>query len=139
MSVEPEALQRVVEQLDYLYMPSRDVAADLRFFVEVLGARPIFAIDGMGARVAMVELGEPPPHLLLADHLDGDAPVLVYRVADLDAAQHVLEDRGWTGGTRLEIPQGPIWSFVAPGGHRLAIYELTRPQVIESFSGRRDF
>ena len=71
-------------------MPSRDVAADLRFFVEVLGGRTVFAIDGMGARVAMLELGEPPPHVLLADHLEGDAPVLVYRVADLDAAMATL-------------------------------------------------
>ena len=50
-----------------------------------------------------------------------------------------LRERGWKGGTRLEIPQGPICSFVDPGGHRLAIYQLTRPQVIESFAGRRDF
>lgn len=126
-------------QLDYLYMPSRDVPADLRFFEEVLGARPVFAIDGMGARVAMLELGQPPPHVLLADHLDGDAPVLVYRVTDLDAAIGILRGRGWKGGSRLEIPQGPICSFVDPGGHRLAIYQLTRPQVIESFAGRRDF
>ena len=125
--------------LDYLYMPSRDVAVDLRFLVDVLGGRTVFAIDGMGARVAMVQLGEPPPHVLLADHLEGDAPVLVYRVADLDAAIATLRQRGWKGGTRLEIPQGPICSFVDPGGHRLAIYQLTRPQVIESFVGRRDF
>jgi hypothetical protein len=126
-------------QLDYLYMPSRDVPADLRFLVDVLGGRTVFAIDGMGARVAMVELGEPPPHVLLADHLEGDAPVLVYRVADLDAAIATLRQRGWKGGTRLEIPQGPICSFADAGGHRLAIYQLTRPQVIESFAGRRDF
>ena len=127
------------EQLDYLYMPSRDPAADLCFYEEVLGARTVFAIDGMGARVAMLELGQPPPHVLLADHLEGDAPVLVYRVADLDATMADLRGRGWQGGTRLEIPQGPIRSFVDPGGHRLAIYQLTRPQVIESFAGRRDF
>jgi hypothetical protein len=127
------------QQLDYLYMPSRDVAGDLRFFVEVLGARPVFAIDGMGARVAMLELGEPPPHVLLADHLEGDAPVLVYRVADLEAAIAALTARGWRSGTRLEIPQGPICSFAGPGGHRLAIYQLTRPGVVESFTGRRDF
>ena len=131
--------ESLFEQLDYLYMPSRDVAADLRFFVDVLGARPVFAIDGMGARVAMLELGEPPPRVLLADHLEGDAPVLVYRVADLDAAMRTLRERGWKGGTRLEIPQGPICSFIDPGGHRLAIYQLTRPQVIESFAGRHDF
>lgn len=127
------------EQLDYIYMPSRDTAADLRFYEETLGARTVFAVEGMGARVAMLELGEPPPHVLLADHLDGDAPVLVYRVADLDAAMVALRRGGWQGGKRLEIPQGPICSFVDPGGHRLAIYQLTRPSVIDSFSGRRDF
>ena len=126
-------------QLDYLYMPSRDVAVDLRFLVDVLGGRTVFAIDGMGARVAMVELGEPPPHVLLADHLEGETPVLVYRVADLDAAIATLRQRGWKGGTRLEIPQGPICSFIDSGGHRLAVYQLTRPQVIESFAGRQDF
>src|SRR5450759_5236765 len=35
-------------QLDFVYMPSRDVAADLRYFTDVLGARHVFAIDAMG-------------------------------------------------------------------------------------------
>ncbi len=46
----------------------------------------MFAIDGMGTRVAMVELTEGPPQLLLAGHLEGDRPVLVYRVGDLAVA-----------------------------------------------------
>jgi hypothetical protein len=127
------------EQLDFIYMPSHDTAADARYFVDVLGARLVFAVEGMGTRVAMVELGEPPPHLLLADHLEGDGPVLVYRAADLDAAIAELSARGWTPGHRLEIPHGPICSFVAPGGQRLAIYQLTRPHVGEQFADRRDF
>ena len=44
------------EQLDFIYMPSRDVAADVRYFTEVLGAEVTFAVEGMGTRVAMVEL-----------------------------------------------------------------------------------
>ena len=44
------------EHLDYVYMPSADVAADLAYFSDVLGGRVVFAIDGMGTRVAMVEL-----------------------------------------------------------------------------------
>jgi hypothetical protein len=60
-------------------------------------------------------------------------------VDDLDAAMAELKARGWAGGTRLEIPQGPICSFTTPGGQRLAIYQLTRPGVVESFAGRRDF
>ena len=127
------------ESLDYVYMPSRDVAADMAYFTDVLGARLIFAIDGMGARVAMLELTDGPPRLLLADHLEGDRPVLVYRVADLDAASDELRGRGWDEGHGLEIPQGPVRSFAGPGGHRLAIYERSRPGVEQSFEGRRDF
>ena len=129
----------VFESLDYVYMPSRDVAGDLAYFTDILGARLIFAIDGMGARVAMLELTDGPPRLLLADHLEGDRPVLVYRVADLDAASDELRARGWDEGQALEIPQGPVRSFAGPGGHRLAIYERSRPGVERSFEGRRDF
>jgi hypothetical protein len=39
----------------------------------------------------------------------------------------------------LEIPKGPICSFVTPGGQRLAIYQLTRPDVMVRFMDRRDF
>jgi hypothetical protein len=129
----------VFEQLDYVYMPSRDVAADVTYFTEVLGGRLIFAIDGMGTRVAMVALTEDPPRILLAGHLHGDTPILVYRVADLVTATAELTARGWKQGQTLEIPQGPVCSFTAPGGQRLAIYELTRPGVEASFVGRRDF
>ena len=127
------------EQLDYLYVPSRDVAADLSYFTGTLGARLVFAIAGMGARVAMVELTDGPPQIVLAGHLDGDRPILVYRVADLHAACRELEASGAEPGHALEIPQGPVRSFVGPGGHRVAVYQLTRPGVVESFAGRRDF
>ena len=129
----------MLKQLDYVYSPCADVPAELRYLEETLGARVIFAIDGMGARVAMLELGSSPPYLLLADHLEGERPVLVFRVDDLDAAMNELKGRGWRSGTLLEIPQGPVCSFETPGGERLAIYQLTRPGVIDSFAGRRDF
>lgn len=137
---EPDASRTPpFESLDYVYMPSRDVSADLAWFNDVLGARTVFAIDGMGTRVAMVELTSGPPRVLLADHVEGDRPILVYRVADLAASVADLESRGWTGESRLEIPQGPVYPFRGPGGHRLAMYELTRPWVEASFEGRRDF
>ena len=127
------------EELDYVYMPSRDVAVDVRYFTEVLGGRLIFAIDGMGAKVAMIELTDSPPALLLADHLTGDAPILVYRVANLADAAAELATRGWEQEHTLEIPQGPVSTFRAPGQQRLAIYERSRPGVVNSFEGRRDF
>lgn len=127
------------ESLDYIYMPSRDVADDARFFTAVLGGRLVFAIEGMGTRVAMIELTDGPPKVLLADHVEGEAPILVYRVEKLRAALMDLEGRGWERQGTFEIPQGPICSFRGPGGQRVALYELTRPGVIASFEGRQDF
>ena len=42
------------EALDFIYMPSRDVARDLGYYVEVLGAQLVFAIEAFGTRVAQV-------------------------------------------------------------------------------------
>ena len=127
------------ESLDYVYTPSRDVAADAAYLTDVLGGRLVFAIEGMGARVALVELTSGPPAIVLNDHLEGDRPVLVYRVADVRATAADLAGRGWSPGHSLEIPQGPVTTFTSPGGQRLAIYELARPGVIEGFAGRSDF
>jgi hypothetical protein len=127
------------QQLDFVYTPSRDVAADLRYFTEVLGGRVVFAIAAMGTRVAAVQLTEGPPLVLLADHVEGERPFLVYRVADLDAALAELESRGWERQHVFEIPQGPCCSFRTPGGHRIALYQLARPAAAAHFEGRRDF
>ena len=125
--------------LDFLYVPSDDVARDLAYASDVLGGRVVFAIDAMGTRVAAVELSEEPPLVLFTDHLEGERPVLVYRVPDLAAALAELEGRGWRREGTFEIPHGPICSFEGPGGHRVALYELTRPEVAAHFEGRRDF
>jgi hypothetical protein len=71
------------QQLDFLYTPSRDVATDLVYFTEVLGGRVVFAVEAMGTRVAAVQFTTGPPLVLLADHVEGERPILVYRVADL--------------------------------------------------------
>jgi hypothetical protein len=127
------------QQLDFLYTPSRDVATDLVYLTEVLGGRVVFAVEAMGTRVAAVQLTTGPPLVLLADHLEGERPILVYRVADLDAALAALAARGWQRQRTLEIPHGPCCSFQTPGGLRIALYQLTRPEVVAHFSGRRDF
>jgi hypothetical protein len=144
---EPGGGEPPFEQLDFLYVPSRDVPGDLAFFSEVLGGRVVFAIDSMGTRVAAVQLTEDPPLVLLTDHLEGDRPILVYRVPDLDMALTELEGRGWRREHTFEIPHGPICSFEGPGsgsgegpgGHRVAVYQTTRPEVAAHFEGRRDF
>jgi hypothetical protein len=128
-----------LEQLDFLYIPSSDVASDVRYFTDVLGGRVIFAVEAMGTRVAGVDLAGNPPLLLFADHVEGERPIFVYRVADLRVGLDALERRGWRREHTFEIPHGPCCSFRTPGGHRLALYELTRPEVAAHFEGRRDF
>ena len=127
------------ERLDFLYMPSPDVAAEVEYFTGVLGARLVFAIEAFGTRVAMVRLSDGPPDLLLAGHLGGERPILVYRVPDLDRAIRDLESRGWESQPTFGIPHGPCCAFRTPSGHRLAIYERTRPEADERLAGRRDF
>jgi hypothetical protein len=128
----------LVERLDFLYTPSQDVAADTAELTAALGGRVIFAIEDGGVRVAMIEFAGA-PRLLLTDHLEGERPVLVYRVTDLRRATEDLARRGWTPERSLEIPQGPCSSFRSAGGHRIALYESSRPQVLGHFEGRRDF
>ena len=127
------------QSLDFVYMPSSDVAVDVEYFTSVLGGRLVFAVEGMGTRVAMIELTDGPPRVLLAGHLGGDQPVLVYRVDDLGIAMSELEGRGWQREPMFEIPHGPVCSFRTPGGHRIAVYQLVRPEAGEHFAGRRDF
>ena len=128
-----------LEQLDFLYMPSRDVAGDVTYFADVLGGHVVFAIESMGTRVAAVSLGTGTPLHQFAGHLDGDVPVLVYRVGDLRAELDAMEARGWKRESTFEIPHGPCCSFRAPGGHRLALYQPNRPDATAHFEGRRDF
>jgi hypothetical protein len=125
--------------LDFLYVPSRDVSSDRDYFVATLGARCVFAIEAWNTRVAMLALAGHGPHLLLTDHVDGDAPILIYRAANLDATLERMSDSGWERQATFEIPHGPCCSFRTPGGQRLAVYEVIRPRVDAEFVGRFDF
>jgi hypothetical protein len=133
------SLPVVFDQLDFVYLPSRDVAVEVRHFTHGLGAELVFAIEAFGTRVAMMRLSPDSPAILLAGHLEGDQPVLVHRVADLDRAIAELEDRGVEVAARLEIPHGPVVELVSPGPQRIALYQLTRPGASERLAGRRDF
>lgn len=127
------------ETLDFVYLPSRDVAAELEQFTVSLGGKCVFAIEAFATRVAMVKLSDSPPDVLLAGHLEGDAPVLVYRVADLEVKLAELTARGVQVAARFEIPHGPGAELMLSGPQRLALYELTRPGAPERLVGRRDF
>jgi hypothetical protein len=125
--------------LEFVYLPSRDVAGDVEHFTAGLGGELVFAIEAFGTRVAMVRLHADPPAVLLAGHLQGEQPVLVYRVEDLEQAVLELAERDVEVGARFEIPHGPGVELTNPGPQRIALYELTRLTAPERLSGRRDF
>src|SRR4051794_22655036 len=125
--------------LDVLYVPSRDVAADVAFYRDTLGARVVFAIEAMGTRVAEVAPAREGPRVILAEHLAGDAPILLHRVSDLNQTLAELAARGLRVDARVELPLGPCAPFRSPGGQRLGLYQLTRPEVDKRFAGRADF
>jgi hypothetical protein len=106
-------------------------------WVEALSAELVWKIRWEGTVVAALRVASDGPLVLLTDHLEGDVPILVYRVADYDAAIERLRSQG-VEVEELEIPHGPCASFRAAGGQRLAVYELTRPGAVHRFDGRID-
>jgi catechol 2,3-dioxygenase-like lactoylglutathione lyase family enzyme len=124
--------------LDYVYVPTDDVDDSVRRYVDQLGAELVWKVRGMGTVVACLRVSGDSPAILLSGHLEGPAPILIYRVADYVAAISSLRAAGIDEIHELEIPQGPCASFGVPDGQRLAIYELRRPGVAESFVGRID-
>jgi hypothetical protein len=126
------------ESLDFLYVPTDDVDAAARRYVEQLGAELVWKVRGMGTVVVCLRMSRAGPAILLSGHLDGATPILVYRVADYADAIDRLRSAGVNDMRELELPQGPCASFGLPDGQRVAIYELTRPFVLESFAGRLD-
>jgi catechol 2,3-dioxygenase-like lactoylglutathione lyase family enzyme len=127
----------VYVSLDFVYIPTADVDAAVGSYVEVLGAELVWKVRGLGTTVAALRLSAEGPTLLLAGHLEGPTPVLVYRVDDYLSAVARLRAAG-LDLEELEIPPGPCASFEAPGGQRFAVYELVRPGAGDHFAGRVD-
>jgi hypothetical protein len=128
----------VYRSLDFVYVPTEDVDETARRYAEELGAELIWKVRGMGTVVACLRLSEAGPAILLSGHLEGSVPILIYRVDDYAATVARLRAAGLADLHELEIPHGPCASFSAPGGQRLAVYELTRPQAADQFAGRID-
>ena len=85
----------------------------------------------MGDLLGQTPLPAHPPARLVAGHLEGDQPVPVYRVAELERTITELREREVTVAVRFEIPHGPGAELTNPGPQRIAIYQLTRPEASE--------
>jgi hypothetical protein len=128
----------VLGSLDFVYVPTSDVDTTARHYVNDLDARLEWRVRAMGTTVAAIRVAEQGPLILLAGHLEGDTPILVYRVDDYDTAVAALRAAAVADLVELEIPHGPCAAFRAYGGQRFAVYELTRPDAVTQFTGRFD-
>ena len=126
------------ESLDFVYTPTADVDAAAIHYSEALGAELLWRVRGMGTPVAALRLSGTGPQVLLAGHLEGATPILVYRVTDYASTVAGLRAAGVRGLHELEIPHGPCAAFEVVGGQRFAVYELVRPQADAHFAGRMD-
>ena len=108
----------VFEELDFIYLPSQDVAAELTGYVDGLGAEVVYAIERFETRVAQLRMPGGGPKLLLAQHLHGEQPVLIYRVPDLGVAEAELARRGMTVSERFGFPDGDAVEIELPGPQR---------------------
>jgi predicted enzyme related to lactoylglutathione lyase len=125
--------------LDYLYVPANDIEESVRYYTAQLGGELVWKIHAFNAWVAAVRLSPARPMVLLADHLRGETPILIYRVQRLESTIAELRARGWQAESGpFEIPNGPCYTFRDPTGVRLAVYENQRPQVEQEFAGRID-
>ena len=131
-------MHRVFRSLDFVYVPTDDVDQAARRWVDELGAELVWKVRAMGTVVAQLRVSDEGPAILLSGHLEGPVPVLIYRVADYAAVVAELRAAGAVDLHEVEIPNGPCATFRAPGGQRLAVYELTRPQAEGFFTGRFD-
>ena len=123
--------------LDFVYVPTPDVDAAAQHYVAALRADLVWKVRAMGTTVACLRVTEHGPDILLAGHLHGTTPLLVYRVDDYSATVDALRASGLQLH-ELEIPHGPCVSFTAEGGQRYAVYQLVRPEAAHSFDGRID-
>jgi len=122
---------RLFENLEYLYVGSRDFARDLAYYRDVLRAELVWNHEGFGAHVAALRLGEG-PLLLLADHRPAPSCILLYAVVDLKETAKGLRKRRWKPeGRPFEIPNGPCYVFEDPSGNRFGIFQNVRPRPFE--------
>jgi hypothetical protein len=116
------------DRLDFVYLPSRDVAGDLKHFTHGLGAEVVFAIEAFGDTGGDGAVG---PGSSRAS-ARGPSP-------DLDRAIAQLRDRHVEIGVDFEIPHGRGVEVTNPGAQRIALNERTRPGADVRLAGRRDF
>jgi hypothetical protein len=123
-------------RLEFIYTPTQNLEQDCAS-LQALGADVVWKIQAYGTRAVCLVWQSDAPKTVLAEHLVGDRPILVYRVDELAESKQKLHALG-IAGHAFEIAPGVGWVFEV-GTQRLAVYELTRPHGLNIHDGRMDF
>lgn len=127
------------ESLDFLYVPAPHLDASVKFYTDVLGGELVWKIHAFGVWVACIKISRiEKPYVLLADHINKNDVMQIYRVENLDNAIKELKTNGWKVESAIEIPPGPCCTLRDPAGNAVVIYQNVRPYVMQEFKGRID-
>lgn len=126
------------ESLDFVYIPAPDIESSVDYYKNILGGELLWKIHAYGVWVACIVLSDEEPYISLANHIEKNDIVLIYRVSNLEKTAFQLRSKGWKEEKRLEIPPGPCCTFRDPADNHIAIYEKLRPDVMKEFKGQID-
>jgi uncharacterized protein len=106
-----------VARLNYVELPSKDIAASQRFFAEAFG----FAFSSFGPSYAATTSGDVDLGLQADSSEATAAPLAVIDVPDLDAALVAVQQAGGTvTKPAFAFPGGRRFHFLDPSGNELA-------------------
>ena len=117
-------------ELAYLYVGTNDLAAELAFYDEAMGADLLWRFQAFGADVAGVQIGTGPV-VILADHRPVPSVLPIWAVRSLDACAEWLHATGWSStATRVGVPDGPCLVLRDRSGNELALLQRDRPDAM---------
>lgn len=116
-------------ELVYLYVGTDDVDRDRAFYIETLGAEPVWRFQAFATDVAAVRVG-PGPLVLLAEHRPAPSCLPIWAVDDLDVAIERLQSSGFEAHDESAgTPDGPVHVLRDPSGNEIGLLRQERPNA----------
>lgn len=120
-------------KLAYLYVGTDDVDRDRAFYLQALGAAPVWRFRAFATDVAAVRMGSDGPLVLLAEHRTAPSCLPIWTVPDLDAAIARLGTSGFEAyGETAGTPDGPVHVLRDPSGNEIGLLQQDRPGALEA-------
>jgi predicted enzyme related to lactoylglutathione lyase len=124
---------RALGALVYLYVGTDDLERDRAFYLDALGAEPVWRFAAFATEVAAVRLTAEAPLVLLAEHRPAPSCLPIWSVRDLDEAVARLARSGFAvQGQTAGTPDGPVHVLRDPSGNEIGLLQQDRPNALEA-------